>query len=268
MCYLLSRNNNMYSGNNICLFLDSVTFEEISEFMKDGAAEICGNSILKFAKMTTNFFWSGAGMSRLNPKIFRISFTSAFVLLIFLLSNPYPARSADYALTVTPVGAGVGTVNSAPSGITCQSGVSGGCSAAFNDVDPVTLQASPDWKALFTVWGGACSGTGDCVLTLSADSEVTATFSPNFQATVLGHSMVQYASLDNAYADANEGSTIAAHVYTFMEDLTLDRPIFIRFYGGREGTEYLSHPDSYFTTLQGTLDLQQGSVEVDSLIIQ
>jgi|SRR6185369_1940562 len=207
-------------------------------------------------------------MSRLNPKILRISFTAAFVLLILLLLNPHPARSADYTLTVTPFGTGAGTVNSAPSGISCQSGVSGGCSAVFNNVDPVTLQASPDWESLFNVWGGTCSGTGDCVLTLTADSEVTATFSPNYQATVLGHSLVEYTSLNNAYVYANEGSTVAAHSYTFMEDLILDRPIFIRLYGGREGTEYLSHLDSYFTTLQGTLDLQQGSVEIDSLIIQ
>ena len=207
-------------------------------------------------------------MDRLTPTICRQPLTAGLLLLVFFLSYSLTSFSADYTLTVTPFGAGAGTVNSAPSGISCQSGVSGGCSAVFNNVDPVTLQASPDWKSLFSVWGGACSGTGDCVLTLTADSEVTATFSPNYQATVLGHSLVEYTSLNNAYVYANEGSTIAAHSYTFMEDLILDRPIFIRLYGGREGTEYLSHPDSYFTTLQGTLDLQQGSVEIDSLIIQ
>jgi len=189
------------------------------------------------------------------------------MLLILLFSDSHSVLSADYTLTVTPAGAGVGTVNSAPSGIYCQSGVSGGCSAVFNDVDPVTLQASPDWKSLFNMWGGACSGTGDCVLTINADSEVTATFSPNYQAVILGR-LSGYATLSDAYAVANDSSTIAAHAYTFMEDLTLDRPIFIRLYGGREGIEYLSHLDSDFTTLQGTLDLRQGSVEIDSLIIQ
>jgi len=207
-------------------------------------------------------------MARLIPIICRQPLNAGLLLLILLLSYSLPSSSADFTLTVTPSGTGAGAVNSAPSGISCQSGVSGGCSAVFNDVDPVTLQASPDWESLFAVWGGACSGTGDCVLTLTADSEVTATFSPNYQATVLGHSLVEYTSLNKAYAVANEGSTVAAHIHTFTEDLILDRAIFMRLYGGREGTEYLSHLDSYFTTLQGTLDVQQGSVVIDSLIIQ
>src|SRR5689334_16725043 len=122
-------------------------------------------------------------MVRLTSIICKQPLAAGILLLTLFLSYSLPSFSADYTLTVTPAGTGAGTVNSVPSGIACQSGVSGGCSAVFNDVDPVTLQASIDRKSLFTVWGGACSGTGDCVLTLAADTEVTAMFSPNYQAT-------------------------------------------------------------------------------------
>jgi hypothetical protein len=204
-------------------------------------------------------------MSNLYPKNPSISSRAVLLLLILLLLNSSLALSADYTLTVTTVEAGVGTVNSTPSGISCQSAVSGGCNAIFNDVDPVTLLASPDWKSLFTGWGGACSGTGDCVLTLTAGTEVTATFSPNFQAMVMGMSTTEYSTLTETYANAADDKIVAAHVYTFMEDLLLDRPISIKLYGGK-GDMYLL--TAGFTTLQGTLEIQQGSVETDSLIIQ
>src|SRR5207247_6685833 len=79
-------------------------------------------------------------------------------------------------------GTGSGTVTSAPAGINCGAT----CSASFASGTVVTLTATPAAGSTFSGWSGAgCSGTGACVLTLSAATTVTATFSlPSFALTV------------------------------------------------------------------------------------
>ena len=76
-------------------------------------------------------------------------------------------------LTVTLAGTGTGTVTSAPAGITCP----GTCSASFAGGSTVTLTAVANAGSTFTGWNGAgCSGTGTCVVTMSAAQAVTASF--------------------------------------------------------------------------------------------
>jgi hypothetical protein len=40
----------------------------------------------------------------------------------------------------------------------------------------ITLTVAADTGSIFTGWSGACTGTGDCVVTLDAAKAVTATF--------------------------------------------------------------------------------------------
>ena len=70
-------------------------------------------------------------------------------------------------LTVTIVNNG--TVTSNPTGINC----TGTCSFVFQTGASVTLTEVGNG---FTGWGGGCSGTGNCSVTMSADTPVTATF--------------------------------------------------------------------------------------------
>jgi PKD repeat protein len=83
-----------------------------------------------------------------------------------------PAPPTNYLLAVTRAGAGSGTVSSTPAGISCGAT----CSASFPQATAVTLTASPDAGSSFSGWSGACSGTGPCSLTMSADQSATATF--------------------------------------------------------------------------------------------
>jgi hypothetical protein len=79
----------------------------------------------------------------------------------------------SFNLTVTKSGPGAGTVTSAPAGINC--GVA--CTAPFSSGTVVTLTATPTGGSTFTGWsGGGCSGTGTCVVTLSAATTVNAQF--------------------------------------------------------------------------------------------
>ena len=79
----------------------------------------------------------------------------------------------NFTLTVSRAGTGSGTVSSAPAGISCGAT----CSATFAQATAVTLTAAPASGSTFSGWGGACSGTGNCSLTMSANQSATATFS-------------------------------------------------------------------------------------------
>ncbi len=75
-----------------------------------------------------------------------------------------------YAMTVTKSGSG--TVSSTPVGLSCGTT----CSRAFNGGTGVTLSAVPAAGWRFTGWGGACSGTDACSVTIDAAKTVSASF--------------------------------------------------------------------------------------------
>jgi phospholipase C len=75
-------------------------------------------------------------------------------------------------LTVQRAGTGTGTVASSPSGISCGAT----CNAGFASGTSITLTATPGTGSTFVGWSGACSGTGTCAVTPTANTSVTATF--------------------------------------------------------------------------------------------
>jgi len=82
----------------------------------------------------------------------------------------FTTAASSYALTVTR--AGKGKVTSAPAGINCGTD----CTETYTSGTSVTLTATPNAGSTFTGWSGACTGTGTCVVTMSAAKSVTATF--------------------------------------------------------------------------------------------
>jgi len=86
-------------------------------------------------------------------------------------SVPTPAAtSAKLKVHVS----GAGRVVSAPAGLDCRDD----CGATFASSAMVVLTAMADADHAFSGFGGACSGMV-CVLTLSGDTQVSATFTPN-----------------------------------------------------------------------------------------
>ena len=83
-------------------------------------------------------------------------------------------RRVSYSLSVTKSGSGSGLVSSSPSGISCGSD----CSEWYAIDSAVSLSATANSGSIFTGWGGACSGTGLCTVTMDASKNVTANFSP------------------------------------------------------------------------------------------
>ncbi len=80
-----------------------------------------------------------------------------------------------YMLSVTKPGTGAGTVTSTPAGISCGAD----CSEVYSHGLVITLSQTATTGSTFTGWGGACSGTGTCTVTMNAVKSVTATFTLN-----------------------------------------------------------------------------------------
>jgi hypothetical protein len=76
------------------------------------------------------------------------------------------------SLTVSKRGTGAGTVTSKPWGISCGSV----CRAGYLPGTTVALTAGPEKGSVFKGWGGDCTGTGTCKITMRRAHAVTATF--------------------------------------------------------------------------------------------
>lgn len=81
----------------------------------------------------------------------------------------------QWTLSVGTAGAGTGSVTG--NGIDCGAT----CSALLDVNTVVALVATPASGSVFTGWSGACSGSGACNATMTADQSVTATFVPATQ---------------------------------------------------------------------------------------
>lgn len=69
-------------------------------------------------------------------------------------------------------GSGDGTIASRPPGIDCGTT----CALSLGSGTTVTLTATPGSGATFSGWGGACSGTSPCTVTMDGPKAVTANF--------------------------------------------------------------------------------------------
>lgn len=76
-----------------------------------------------------------------------------------------------YTLTITLPGNGNGSVTSSPGGISCPPT----CTTGFAPGTQVTLTSDPAANAYFVGWGGSCSGTGVCQVTLTQNGSVSST---------------------------------------------------------------------------------------------
>ena len=82
-------------------------------------------------------------------------------------------KPVNYMLNVSKSGSGSGTVSGGAisCGSTCLSSLSSG--------SQVTLTATPELGSSFAGWMGACTGTGNCTLTMDEEKSVTALFEKN-----------------------------------------------------------------------------------------
>jgi len=95
------------------------------------------------------------------------------VTATFRRRGPTPPPSTpplSFGLTVSVVGDG--SVSSSPGGIFC----GGDCSETYPEHTAVTLVPIPGAGSSFVSWGGDCSGSGACSVTMDGPRSVSATF--------------------------------------------------------------------------------------------
>ena len=109
-------------------------------------------------------------------------------------------------LTLTKAGTGAGTVTSNPAGINCGAT----CAFAFGGGSSVTLTAAASGGSVFAGWsGGACTGTGTCVVTMNAATAVTANF-----VTLAGTPTATLMPASLAFGGQSMGTTAPAQAVT------------------------------------------------------
>lgn len=110
--------------------------------------------------------WSGAGCSGQETCVVTVD-EAKQVEAVFSLTPD------AYVLDLTKSGDGSGRVSSTPAGIDCGSD----CSEEFGAGKEVTLVATPDSGSFFDGWfGGGCSGTDSCLVTMDQAKKVEASF--------------------------------------------------------------------------------------------
>lgn len=176
-------------------------------------------------------------------------------------------QQTNTLLEVFFAGNGEGTVVSSPSGLDCDTD----CSAQFPIGTEITLSASSLSDSSFTGWtNGSCSGTADCVLTLNADTAVTANFTIiNIPFDVLLETTQgTYTTIQSAY------DSIPSDLFDTIKikagdqapgDLMFDRNVTVRLEGGYDDIfENVVSDTSFF----GTLTISGNPVTVSDLIIK
>ena len=114
----------------------------------------------------------------------------------------------SFALTVAKDGTGTGSVASSPSGVSC--GTTCSVSRPYGTV--LSLTPKPAAGSAFVGWGGACSGSGVCSVTLSEARRVTATFVRTHSTLTVVRSGTGTGSVASALAGISCGTACIAQV--------------------------------------------------------
>lgn len=180
-------------------------------------------------------------------------------------SNTGGAFTMINTLSASVAGSGgaLGTVTSVPGGITCRG--TSGCTTDFQQGTSVELIATADAGSVLTGWtGGTCSGTGVCAFVLNGDKAVGATFAP---LQYLKNGSNYYSLLQSAFDAASNGTTLQAQSQLFTDaGLLFNRDgVVVKFKGGYDSS-FLTNGG--FTTLDGRLDIQDGTLVVERLKIK
>ena len=105
----------------------------------------------------------------------------AAVVVLASCSADGPDEPIQYTLRVQGSGTGAGSVTSPGTspGLSCsiaQGTAVGTCAVAHAKGSSVPLVATPNAGSSFAGWSGACGGNGQCVVDMSGEQSVTATF--------------------------------------------------------------------------------------------
>jgi hypothetical protein len=158
---------------------------------------------------------------------------------------------------------GDGNISCAGQG-TSVSGMSGVCQADFASGTTVTLSQTPDSNSVEGTWSLLdCGANPSCQFVMNSSRNVTVIF-PYSPMAKVNSSSYRCDSLALAYGNAAALDTIFGRAVTFAENFTLGGVKAINLLGGRDAWY---QPQIAWTTLQGMLTIQSGSLTVENLAI-
>ena len=136
----------------------------------------------------------------------------------------------------------------------------GTCSYQFPYGSPLILTPITSWYTNFAGWSGACTGTGICTPTFTANSSVIASFKTQDNVMLqLSNPAVYFPTLLSAYQSIpNQGSSIFSVMAMTFHDgpLFLDRPVTFTIDGGK--TSGFAPSTGGYSTLVGPLIISSG----------
>jgi len=125
---------------------------------------------------------------------------------------------------------GSGSINSTVAGLGC----SNDCSVALTQGTSFVLNAVPGTGYVFSGWGGACSGTGGCTVTMNAAAMVSASFTPGGSSSgkswfvsatgsdsAAGTLAAPFKTITKAVGVATAGDTIELRAGTYTEAVVI-----------------------------------------------
>jgi len=183
------------------------------------------------------------------------------------ISSPASASttiSLSYPMSLSFTGTGDGFIHgdmSCTKGATC-------LSVDFPAGSTVTLMPTPGSNSIFSGWSGSCTNSaGNCILTIDSPKSVSAAFNimPAAWLPPGTDASNYFGLLTDAYAAASGDATIKAKIYTFIENLSLNRAIAITIKGGYNAG-FLDNSGGY-SILSGILNIHHGSLTVEGLSI-
>jgi hypothetical protein len=123
-------------------------------------------------------------------------------------------QRATFQLGVTATGNG----HVGGGGIDCEFTNGSGAGTCSLDLDPdteVTLAATPAQGFQFDGWGGACTGGGDCMVTMSEDRTVHADFATTIAAPVLSNPVSTIVEINST--QCNNGGTLRTIAFDYLD---------------------------------------------------
>lgn len=172
-------------------------------------------------------------------------------------------------VTVTASGPGTGTVYSTPTGIACATGSTSGCSASFAGGSSVTLTPSASISSVFGGWTGACTGTGNCVITVDNTKTVGASFAVKTATVKIDGSATAYYQVGAAFdAGATATKTVRAKADTFVENVVLTGTLPVLFKGGYTDDAFTARGTTSVSVIDGSLKVRGGALRVERLKIR
>jgi Divergent InlB B-repeat domain len=213
----------------------------------------------------------GAGLSKRLYLRHKILETLVVCCLTLVALSTNAIAYVQTGVIVETLGTGVGSINSYSNffdtNVNCTTGSTQGCFGQFLTGENISFYATPDSKSTFSGWGGICVGqlVNPCSVNIKeslVETYLSAAF--NFKPMFMTGSTT-YVTMKSAFDAASDGAYVYGVDNTFTEEVVLNRPVTIIFFGGKSD-DFNSTIGS--TMIKGSLTILSGTFKASNLVIR